>query len=310
MTGQSAAVEPEHPPTAILRVTNPVVRLLLRSRLGGPMRRQLMVLRFTGRKTRRRYDIPVTAHRLDGKLYSLTYARWRNNFCGGVPVEVTPDGHVTPMQGQLLDDPERVAPIYARSISHLGVKRAQRMIGVKIHTPGTPSDEALVEAAKRYHLCAIQFTEAECPTVIPTVLAYTAEVAAARPWGIVTGNGRTPEDALKTLRDKAGKQGQQIFPLLWKHGSGPKSQWQKKMAALRTEVNKGARLKGTFTVGSTRLAYGQKDDEPWWTAYGTLLTDNAGDGFNWLQWESPQEKQDGQTQGPAGQGSGDGSDVK
>ncbi len=46
----------------MLRVTNPVVRLLLRSPVSGPMRRQFMVLRFTGRKTGRRYDIPVVAH--------------------------------------------------------------------------------------------------------------------------------------------------------------------------------------------------------------------------------------------------------
>ena len=46
MTGQSAPVEPAHPPAALLRVSNPVMRLLLRSPAGGPMRKQFMVLRF------------------------------------------------------------------------------------------------------------------------------------------------------------------------------------------------------------------------------------------------------------------------
>jgi hypothetical protein len=55
-------------------VSNPVMRLLLRSPVGGSMRKQFMVLRFTGRKTGRRYDIPVTAHRLGGELYALTDA--------------------------------------------------------------------------------------------------------------------------------------------------------------------------------------------------------------------------------------------
>ena len=32
-------------------------------------------------------------------------------------------------------------------------------------------------------------TQPKCPTVIATVLVYTAEVTAARPWGIVTGSG-------------------------------------------------------------------------------------------------------------------------
>src|SRR5258706_4127531 len=89
---QSAPVEPAHPPAAFLRVSNPVVRLLLRSPAGGPMRKQFMVLRFTGRKTGRRYDIPVVAHRLGGELYSLTDARWRHNFRDGADLEVTLDG--------------------------------------------------------------------------------------------------------------------------------------------------------------------------------------------------------------------------
>ncbi len=112
----------------------------------------------TGRKTGRRYDVPVAAHRLGDELYSLGDARWHNNFRGGADVEVTLDGHVTSMRGQLIEDPESVAPIYARSIDQLGVKRAQRMLAIKIHTPGTPTTEALAEAARRYHLSAIRLS--------------------------------------------------------------------------------------------------------------------------------------------------------
>jgi len=151
-------VEPAHPPAAMMRVGNPVLRGLLRSPVGGPMRRQFMVLRFFGRKTGRRYDIPVVAHRLDGELYALTGAPWRNNFRDGADVEVTLDGHITRMRGQLLDDPEAVAPLYARAIDHFGVKRAQRMLGLKIHTPGPPATEALADAARRYQMSAIRLT--------------------------------------------------------------------------------------------------------------------------------------------------------
>ena len=62
------------------------------------------------------------------------------------------------MRGQLLDDPEAVAPVYARVIDHFGVKRPQRMLGLKIHTPGPPAAEALADAARRYHLSAIRLT--------------------------------------------------------------------------------------------------------------------------------------------------------
>ena len=142
----------------MMRVSNPLVRGLLRSPAGGPMRKQFMVLRFFGRKSGRRYDVPVVAHRLGGELYALTDATWRHNFRGGADVEVTLDGHVTRMRGELLDDAETVAPLYARAIDHFGVKRAQRMLGLKIHTAETPATEALTEAARRYHLSAIRLT--------------------------------------------------------------------------------------------------------------------------------------------------------
>ncbi len=158
MAEQAAAVEPSHPPDAVLRVVNPMVRLLLRSPVAGPLRKQLMVLRFTGRKTGHRYDVPVAAHQVGDELWSLTGAGWRHNFGGGADVEVTLDGRTTRMRGELVTNPDAVAHVYARRIDDLGVKRAQRLIGIKIHTPGTPTTQALAEAVKRYHLATIRFT--------------------------------------------------------------------------------------------------------------------------------------------------------
>ena len=122
------------------------------------MRKQFMLLRFYGRKSGRRYNIPVVAHRQGEALYALTDARWRHNFRGGAEVEVTLDGRATQMRGQLIDDPAAVGPIYAHAIGQYGVKGAKRMLGLKIHTPSPPSVEALAGAASRYHLAAIQLT--------------------------------------------------------------------------------------------------------------------------------------------------------
>jgi hypothetical protein len=93
-----------------MRVSNPIMRVLLRSPAGGPIRRQFMMLRFFGRKTGRRYDVPVVAHRLDGGLYALTDAPWRNNFRSGADVEVTVDGHVIRMRGSCLTTRRRWHP--------------------------------------------------------------------------------------------------------------------------------------------------------------------------------------------------------
>ncbi|HYB80947.1 MAG TPA: hypothetical protein VED43_04700, partial [Mycobacterium sp.] len=46
MAEQSYAIEVEHPPSALLRLVNPMLSLLLRTPLAGPARKQLMVLSF------------------------------------------------------------------------------------------------------------------------------------------------------------------------------------------------------------------------------------------------------------------------
>ncbi|MBV9351443.1 MAG: hypothetical protein JOZ23_07890, partial [Mycobacterium sp.] len=72
MAEQPPAITEAHYPAALLRVVNPIVRLLLRTPFKGVARKQLMVLRFTGRKTGRQYSIPFSAHRIDNDLYALT----------------------------------------------------------------------------------------------------------------------------------------------------------------------------------------------------------------------------------------------
>ena len=74
MTDQSPAVTVSHPPAAMLRVVNPLLRLLLQTPVMGSMRKAMMVLSFTGRKSGQRYSIPVSAHLIDGDLYALAGA--------------------------------------------------------------------------------------------------------------------------------------------------------------------------------------------------------------------------------------------
>lgn len=62
------------------------------------------------------------------------------------------------MRGQLIEDPESSPSHPYTSIDQFGVKRAQRMFGIKIYTPETPTTEALAEAARRYHMSAIRLS--------------------------------------------------------------------------------------------------------------------------------------------------------
>lgn len=156
MPEQSHAIDVGHPPSALLRLVNPVLGFLLRTPLAGPARKQLMVLGFTGRKTGRRFSIPVSAHVIDHDLYALTGAPWKQNFRNGAPAQVLYDGQTTAMRGELIRDREVVSDLYHRCAESYGAQRAQRMIGLKFRDPRVPSRAEFAEAVDRLNLAAVR----------------------------------------------------------------------------------------------------------------------------------------------------------
>lgn len=160
MTEQSHAVDAGHPPSALLRLINPVMGLLLRSPLAGVAGRQFMVLRFTGRKTGRPYSIPLSAHVIDDQLYALSGAPWKQNFRGGSPVDVVYDGTTTAMRGELIRDRAVVSDLLVRAAESYGVARAQRMIGLKFRDHRIPTRDEFAEAVDRLHLGAVRLSAA------------------------------------------------------------------------------------------------------------------------------------------------------
>jgi hypothetical protein len=158
MAEQSPAVFVSHPPDALLRVINPVMRFLLGTPLAGSARKQMMVVSFTGRKTGRPYSIPLSAHVIDNQLYALTAAPWKNNFRDGADAEVLNDGKKTPMRGELITDPAAVAELSHRCAESYGVKLAQRMMGLGFRDQRIPTVEEFTEAAQREKLVAVKLT--------------------------------------------------------------------------------------------------------------------------------------------------------
>jgi hypothetical protein len=126
----------------------------------GAARKAMMVLSFTGRKSGRRYSIPVSAHQIDHDLYALAGAPWRLNFRGGASAEVLHDGKSTTMHGELIEDPSAVADLSRRCAESYGVKGAQRVMGLQFRDQRIPTVEEFAEAAKANHLGAIRFTPA------------------------------------------------------------------------------------------------------------------------------------------------------
>lgn len=144
----TAAVTRTTPPLFLIKILNPVMRWLLRSSLHGAASKQLLLLHLTGRKTGRRYDVPVGYHHIGGQLSVLTNSPWRVNLRGGADIEVTFRGRNQPMHADLDEDPGRVASVYQQMIESLGWQAAQRRLGIKIWVRRTPTKQEL-EAAVR-----------------------------------------------------------------------------------------------------------------------------------------------------------------
>lgn len=158
MTDGLPTVTVGHPPQALLRTVNPILRFALRTPLAGPLRKQFMVLNFSGRKTGRKFSLPVSAHRIDDELYAIANAGWKHNFRDGADAQVVYDAKTTPMRGELITDPARVGDLAHRCAASYGVKRAQTMLGLKFREPRMPTLEEFTEAAAREKLAAIRFT--------------------------------------------------------------------------------------------------------------------------------------------------------
>jgi hypothetical protein len=58
VTEHLPAVVLSHPPVSLLHAANPAARLLLRTPLAGVLRKQVMVVNVTGRRTGRGYSVP------------------------------------------------------------------------------------------------------------------------------------------------------------------------------------------------------------------------------------------------------------
>jgi hypothetical protein len=143
-----------------MRLINPLMRFALKTPFAGAARKQFMVLSFTGRKTGRAYSIPLSAHVIDGRLYALTGAPWKQNFRGGGPVEVVYDGATTAMRGELVRDRAVVSDLLVRAAESYGPQRAQRMIGLKFRDGRIPTREEFAEAVDRLHLGAVRLSAA------------------------------------------------------------------------------------------------------------------------------------------------------
>ncbi len=124
----TAVARDARPPLALVRVMNPTMRVVLRTPLGRLVR-PFALLEFTGRRSGRRFSVPVGWHEIDSRHVVVTPAPWRENFRDGLPVTVWVHGQRQDLTGVLDDDPNRVAV----ALQSLADRRGSlRSVGVDI----------------------------------------------------------------------------------------------------------------------------------------------------------------------------------
>lgn len=136
--------EPAGRSRTMMRIGNALMVPLLRSRMGARMH-DLALLSYTGRRTGRRYEIPVGYHAFEDAGVVVTASGWRVNLRGGAEVEIVHDGARRPMRAELIEDPDEVARVYRGLLERVGLSKAMR-VGLKVDGERMPTHDELVRA--------------------------------------------------------------------------------------------------------------------------------------------------------------------
>ena len=160
------AVESGQPPALVIRLLNPVMRALLRSRLHRLLSKQFMLLMVTGRKTGRTYVIPVGRHESEEAITVYAAGTWRHNLRGGVPVRLVLDGRERAGYAELEEDPDRVAQAYKTRLDRLGLRNA-RQLGLKLNVDRSPTTDELKPAVAGRAIATIRLTGDSTPAAGP-----------------------------------------------------------------------------------------------------------------------------------------------
>ena len=140
--------ERQGPPEFVYNVATPVVKGIRRSPLHGLLSKMLMLLTFIGRKSGRRYTIPVGYQVEPGPdgdtLIVFSHHNWWKNLRGGKPVTVRVRGEQHQGMATPQTDAEAMLGRVRAFVDRHGVENLRRL-GMSLE--GEPTDEALRQAA-------------------------------------------------------------------------------------------------------------------------------------------------------------------
>ncbi|OXR47318.1 hypothetical protein B7C42_00441 [Nocardia cerradoensis] len=158
--GQSAAVNrPGPPPPWIFRFANKIIRPLLASPFHKPLSGRLMLLTYTGRKSGRRFTIPIGYFDWDpGTVLALSsHLGWVVNLRGGPTVGLRIRGRNHKAVPVVIEEPGEIVAVLKEFADRKGPKAAK---GLMLGLPGDrqPTQQELRDAAARTRLVRFQLT--------------------------------------------------------------------------------------------------------------------------------------------------------
>ena len=128
----------------VLRAANPMMMWLLGSPLHRLMSRDLLVMRFRGRKSGRQFSTPLSYVEVGGRLYLVTrrtVANWWRNMLGGAAVEVVWRGQKVSAQATVLESSGDEAEIGFRRFLSQNPGTASLLYQVDVGREGQLVDE-------------------------------------------------------------------------------------------------------------------------------------------------------------------------
>ena len=129
------------------RLYNPIVILLLHSPLHSLIDKSTILITFTGRKSGKKYTIPVSYVR-DGDTLMMISQRehsWWKNLSGGAQVTLYMQGRTLKARGEVFTDAETIANKLLLFLQKF--PRYQRLIHIKLGPNGQPENP---EAFQRF----------------------------------------------------------------------------------------------------------------------------------------------------------------
>src|SRR5437588_2246769 len=122
------------------KLYNPIVISLLRSPLHSLIDKSTILITLTGRKSGKKYTIPVSYMR-DGDMLLIISQRehsWWKNLLGGAQVSLYMQGHTSKASGEVFTDAEKVANKLLLFLQQFS--RYQRLIHIKLAANGQPEN--------------------------------------------------------------------------------------------------------------------------------------------------------------------------